>query len=148
MKEVTIYTDGSCRKNPGGAGGYGAVLLYENQMMEISEGFPSTTNNIMEMMAAIVGLDALTEKCKVNLYSDSAYLVNAFNHPWLKKWQRNGWQSTSGPVKNKELWEKLLVLTTMHEVTFIKVKGHADNQYNNRCDELATTESAKFKGGN
>lgn len=140
MEEVTIYTDGACSGNPG-PGGWGAVLMYKDVKKEISGGNSETTNNIMELTAVIEGLKMLKFPCKVNLYSDSAYVVNAFEQKWIYGWMKNGWQ-TSGktPVKNKELWQELYNLTKTHEVTFIKVKGHSDNEYNNRCDELARSE--------
>lgn len=140
MKEVIIYTDGGCRGNGGehNVGGYGAVLIYGNNKKEIKKGFKDTTNNIMEMTAVIDALSILKEPCKVKLYSDSAYVVNAFNQGWTIKWRKNGWKTANKEeVKNKELWEKLLELVEYHEVEFIKVKGHAQDIYNNRCDELA-----------
>ena len=137
MKKVVIYTDGACSGNPG-PGGWGAILMYEGNKKEISGGKKDTTNNIMELTAAIEGLKLLKFPCEVNLYSDSAYLVNAFNQGWIYNWQKNNWK-TSGkdPVKNKEIWEELYKLTKTHKVNFIKVKGHSDNEFNNRCDELA-----------
>lgn len=136
-KTITIYTDGACSGNPG-KGGWGALLMYGNTRKEISGYEPATTNNRMEMMAAIKALEALKEPCRVDLYSDSAYLVNAMNQGWLKRWQKNGWKTTSKkPVENIDLWKKIVKLTTLHCVTFHKVKGHSDNPYNNRCDELA-----------
>ena len=137
MDDVIIYTDGACSGNPG-PGGWGSILMYKGNKKEISGGCDNTTNNIMEITAVIEGLKMLKYECIVEVYSDSAYVVNAFNQGWIYNWQRNNWK-TSGkePVKNKELWEELYSLTKKHEVTFIKVKGHADNPYNNRCDELA-----------
>lgn len=140
MKEVTIYTDGGCRGNGNeqAVGGYGCVLIYKDKIKEIKKGFERTTNNIMELTAVIDALSMLKEPCRVKLHSDSAYVVNAFNQGWIDKWQKNGWKnSNKEPVKNKELWEKLIELTKIHEVEFIKVKGHSDDFYNNRCDELA-----------
>lgn len=138
MKEVTIYTDGACSGNPG-PGGWAAILIYGSHKKEISGGEETTTNQRMELTAAIEGLKALKEPCKVKLYSDSAYLVNAFQEDWHKTWQKNGWKNSGGkPVANRDLWEELLRLTKIHEVTFHKVKGHADDPLNNRCDELAT----------
>lgn len=139
-KEVTIYTDGGCRGNGKdmALGGYGAILMYGDKVKEIKKGFENTTNNIMEMTAAIEALSLLKEPCSVKLYSDSAYLVNAFNQKWIEKWRKNGWKtSNKEEVKNRELWEKLIELTEYHDVSFVKVKGHADNPNNNRCDELA-----------
>ena len=137
MKTVDIYTDGACSGNPGD-GGWGVILMFGGREKELSGGEQSTTNNRMEVYAAIAGLSALTEKCNVKLYSDSAYLVNAIEQHWLEGWKRNGWKTSSkSPVKNRDLWEKLSGLLDIHNVTFIKVKGHADNEYNNRCDTLA-----------
>ena len=137
MEEVTIYTDGACSGNPG-PGGWGAMLMYKKKKKEISGGKENTTNNVMELTAVIEGLKLLKFPCKVKLYSDSAYVVNAFIQKWIYGWIKNGWKNSSKePVKNKELWQELYELTKTHEVEFIKVKGHADNEYNNRCDELA-----------
>ena len=137
MEEVIIYTDGACSGNPG-PGGWGTILMYKDNKKEISGGMPDTTNNVMELTAVIEGLKLLKFPCKVKLYSDSAYVVNAFNEKWIYGWLKNGWRNASKePVKNKELWQELYELTKVHEVEFIKVKGHADNEYNNRCDELA-----------
>lgn len=140
MKAVTIYTDGACRGNGKGdaIGAYGIILIYNENVKEIKKAFRYVTNNIMEMSAVIEALSMLKEPCNVKLYSDSAYVVNAINQHWIQKWQRNGWiTSYKEPVKNKELWLKLIQLLEYHKVTFIKVKGHADNEYNNRCDALA-----------
>ncbi len=137
MKEVTIYTDGACSGNPG-PGGWGAILIYGENKKEISGGEKETTNNIMEITAVIESLKLLKYPCDVKLYSDSAYVVNAFNNNWVESWQKNGWiNSKKEEVKNKELWKELIELTKTHNVTFIKVKGHSDNEFNNRCDELA-----------
>lgn len=137
MKEVTIYTDGACSGNPG-PGGWGAILIYGENKKEISGGEKETTNNIMEITAVIESLKLLKYPCDVKLYSDSAYVVNAFNNNWIESWQKNGWvNSKKEEVKNKELWKELIELTKTHNVTFIKVKGHSDNEFNNRCDELA-----------
>lgn len=137
MEEVIIYTDGACSGNPG-PGGWGSILMYKDNKKEISGGKKDTTNNVMELTAVIEGLKLLKFPCKVKLYSDSAYVVNAFNQKWIYGWLKNGWKNSSKePVKNKELWQELYNLTKVHEVEFIKVKGHADNEYNNRCDELA-----------
>ena len=137
MEEVTIYTDGACSGNPG-PGGWGALLMYKGTKKEISGGKENTTNNVMELTAVIEGLKLLKYPCKVKLYSDSAYVVNGFNQKWIYGWIKNGWKNSSKePVKNKELWQELYDLTKVHEVEFIKVKGHADNKFNNRCDELA-----------
>lgn len=137
MEEVIIYTDGACSGNPG-PGGWGSILMYKDKIKEISGGMKDTTNNVMELTAVIEALKLLKFNCNVKLYSDSAYVVNAFNQKWVYGWMKNGWKnSNKEPVKNKELWEELYSLTKIHNVEFIKVKGHADNKYNNRCDELA-----------
>ena len=137
MEEVTIYTDGACSGNPG-PGGWGALLMYQDSKKEISGGKENTTNNVMELTAVIEGLKLLKFPCKVKLYIDSAYVVNAFNQKWIYGLKKNGWKNASKePVKNQELWQELYSLTKTHEVEFIKVKGHSDNEYNNRCDELA-----------
>ena len=137
MNKVIIYTDGACSGNPG-PGGWGAILMYDEMKKEISGGEKNTTNNIMELTAAIKALDCLKFPCEVELYSDSAYLVNAFNQKWIEGWIKNNWKnSNKEEVKNKELWEKLIDLNKIHKIKFIKVKGHSDNIYNNRCDELA-----------
>lgn len=138
MKELIIYTDGACSGNPG-PGGWGAVLLYRQMRREMSGYEPVTTNNRMELTAAIEALRALREPCRITLYSDSTYLVNAFLQRWLVSWQKNNWlKSDKKPVENQDLWKTLLELTAQHDVTFVKVKGHASNAENNRCDELAT----------
>ena len=137
MQEVTIYTDGACSGNPG-PGGWAAVLMYQDNKKEISGGKEETTNNVMELTAVIEGLKMLKFPCKVKLYSDSAYVVNAFQQKWIYGWMKKGWMNAKKePVKNKELWQELYDLTKTHDVEFIKVKGHADNEWNNRCDELA-----------
>ena len=144
MKEITIYTDGACSGNPG-PGGWGAVLIFGNNQKEISGGAKDTTNNIMEMTAVIEALKLLKEPCIVNLHSDSAYVVNAFNEHWIEGWLAKGWvNSKKEPVKNKELWLELIELTNKHKVKFIKVKGHSTNELNNRCDYLATTAAKQF----
>lgn len=142
---VTIYTDGACSGNPG-AGGWGAILMAGDKKKEFS-GFDSeTTNNKMELTAVIEALKALKKPCNVELYSDSAYVVNAFIQGWLENWKANGWRgSDKKPVKNIELWQELDSLLQVHDVKFIKVKGHADNEFNNRCDALATGEIAKHQ---
>ena len=137
-EKVIIYTDGACSGNPG-PGGWGAILMYKGAKKEISGGMKETTNNIMEVTAVIEALKCLKVESDVQVYSDSAYTVNAFKQGWIYNWMKNGWK-TSGkePVINKELWQELYALTKKHKVEFIKVKGHADNEYNNRCDALAT----------
>ena len=140
---VTIYTDGACSGNPG-AGGWGAILMHGARKKEFSGFEKETTNNRMELTAVIEALSKLKDVCTVSLYSDSAYVVNAINNGWLENWKKNGWiGSDKKPVKNIELWKALDVLLSKHIVTFIKVKGHADNEFNNRCDQLATGEIAK-----
>lgn len=137
MKKVIIYTDGACSGNPG-PGGWAAVLQHSGQTKEIWGHDQQTTNNRMEMMAAIEGLRALKEPCQVELFTDSAYLRNAFVQHWLKNWQRNGWRTSSKqPVENQDLWRILLALTAKHQVTWVKVKGHAGDRLNDRADELA-----------
>ena len=145
ISEVTIYTDGACSGNPG-PGGWACILIAGNYKKELSGGEAQTTNNRMELSGVINGLRALTRPCKVTIYSDSAYVVNAFNQNWLDKWMTNGWKnSAKAEVANADLWKELAVLTATHKVTFSKVKGHADDELNNRCDELAVAESRKFK---
>ena len=137
MDKVIIYTDGACSGNPG-PGGWGSILMMGENRKEISGGKKDTTNNVMELTAVIEALKLLKRPCEVDLYSDSAYVVNAFLQGWIYNWVKKGWK-TSGkePVKNKEIWQELYDLTKIHKVNFIKVKGHSDNKYNNRCDELA-----------
>lgn len=145
LTEVTIYTDGACSGNPG-PGGWAAILIAGNYKKELSGGEANTTNNRMELAGVINGLRALTRPCNVTIYSDSAYVVNAFNQNWLGKWMTNGWKnSAKAEVANADLWKELAVLTATHKVTFNKVKGHASDELNNRCDELAVAESRKFK---
>ena len=144
-KKVTLYTDGACSGNPG-PGGYGAILIYKGIEKEISGGELDTTNNKMEIIAVLKGLEYLKEPCDVTIYSDSAYVVNTIEKGWIYSWKKNNWiKSDKSKVKNIELCEKLLELMEIHNVTFIKVKGHADNEYNNRCDKLAVQESLKLK---
>ena len=136
-QNVIIYTDGACSGNPG-PGGWGAILMYKDAKKEISGGMKETTNNIMEITAVVEALKCLKTECSVKVYSDSAYTVNAFNQGWIYNWMKNGWRTADGKsVKNKELWQELYSLTQKHKVEFIKVKGHADNEFNNRCDEMA-----------
>lgn len=143
--EVSIYTDGSARGNPDGPGGYGTILVYVDSQgiehkKELSAGYKKTTNNRMELLAAIVGLEALNRPCKVKLYSDSQYLVKAFNDHWIDSWIKKGWKrGKNEPVKNVDLWKRLMKAKEQHEVEFIWVKGHAGHEQNERCDELATT---------
>ena len=136
-KTVTLYTDGACSGNPG-LGGYGGILIYEDIKREYDGAEMQTTNNRMELMAVIVGLRKLKYPCIVDVYSDSAYTVNAFLEGWIYGWEKNGWKKADGKkVLNVDLWEELYKLTKTHEVRFHKVAGHADNALNNRCDELA-----------
>lgn len=143
--KVTIYTDGAARGNPEGPGGYGCVLQYIDSVgtlheREFSAGYKKTTNNRMELMAAIVGLEALTKPCEVELISDSKYVTDAFNAHWVDGWIKNNWKnSAKKPVKNVDLWKRLLAAKEKHQVTFVWVKGHAGHPENERCDKLATT---------
>ena len=143
MKNVDIYTDGACSGNPG-KGGYCAILIYNGVEKIVCGSEDDTTNNRMELLAVIKGLDALKEPCEVNLYSDSQYFIDAFNQGWLANWQANGWKTASKKeVKNVDLWQKLVELSSIHKLTYIKVKGHADNPYNNRCDKIAVEQYKK-----
>lgn len=145
MKKIIIYTDGACSYNPG-PGGWGAVLIYGEKQKQLSGFEENTTNNRMEIMAVIKALESLKQPCEVDLYTDSAYVSNAFLQDWVSNWVKNNWRgSDKKQVKNKELWQKLLSLTEIHKVTFHKVKGHADNEFNNLCDKLATGEIEKNK---
>lgn len=144
MKHVDIYTDGACKGNPG-PGGYGTIIVYNGIEKELSAGFPKTTNNRMELSAAIAGLKALKEPCDVTLYSDSKYLVDAINLGWARSWKSRGYiKSDKKPALNPELWDDLLSLLDVHNVTFVWVKGHAGHKYNERCDSLAVSEAEKF----
>jgi ribonuclease HI len=137
LKEVVLYTDGACDRNPG-PGGYGAVLIHGRNRKEISGGYRLTTNSRMELMAAIQGLEALKEPCKVTVYSDSEYLVRAMSQGWAQGWKRRGWKrSDKEPAANPDLWEQLLRLAQAHQTTFVWVRGHAGNPENERCDRLA-----------
>ncbi len=143
VKDVTIYTDGACSGNPG-PGGYAAILIYNGIEKEISGGEKSTTNNRMEILAVLEALKLLKEPCNVTIYSDSAYVVNAIQKNWLMSWKNNNWiKSDKKEVKNIELWEEMLKYLDIHNITFIKVKGHSDNEYNNRCDKMAVSEREK-----
>lgn len=138
-KNVEIYTDGACSGNPG-KGGYGVVLKFGDATKELSQGFKLTTNNRMEILAAVKGLEALKYSCNVKLYSDSKYLVDSVNQGWIVKWQKNNWMRTkSEPAKNVDLFKRLLKLLEMHSVEFIWVKGHAGHPINERCDELGVS---------
>ncbi len=146
MKSVVIYTDGACSFNPG-PGGWGAVLLYNGTEKQMSGFEDNTTNNRMELMAVIKALEKLKEPCNVMLYSDSAYVVNAFTQNWIEDWQIRNWRTAGKKeVKNIDLWTKLLEFTKIHNITFNKVKGHSTDKYNNICDSLARSEIEKRQG--
>ena len=143
-KKVEIYTDGACSGNPG-PGGYGVILRWNGHEKELSGGEASTTNNRMELMGVITALEALKEPCSVELYTDSKYIVDAVNLGWAKRWRASGWKKNkTEQAKNPDLWERVLKLLEYHEVKFFWVKGHAQNSFNNRCDELAVAQSRKF----
>lgn len=144
MKKIVLYTDGACSGNPG-LGGWGAILMYNGKEKVLSGGEIETTNNRMELTAVIKGLQALKEICEVDVYSDSAYVVNAFLQGWINNWTKNGWKSSKGKVLNIDLWTELLEQVNKHSVSWHKVKGHADNENNNRCDSLARGEIEKLK---
>ncbi len=143
MKEVTIYTDGACSGNPG-PGGWAAILIYGKHEKELSGGEEETTNNRMELSGAIAALGALTERCSVTLYTDSQYIERAVNEHWLEGWKKRGWRRREGPVKNLELWQELDRLLGEHSVAVRWVKGHAENEYNNRCDALAVRRRDEY----
>lgn len=141
--DVEIYTDGACSGNPG-PGGWGAILVYGGSEREMSGGEKETTNNRMELTAAIEGLRALKKSCHVTLYSDSKYLIDAMEKGWAARWRQNGWmRNKKENALNPDLWEQLLVLCETHDVRFVWVKGHAENPYNNRCDKLAVGQYKK-----
>lgn len=145
MKKIILYTDGACSGNPG-IGGWGCILEYNGITKELSGVEDNTTNNRMELFAVISGLKALKEPCDVDVYSDSAYVVNAFLQDWVSSWVLNGWRNANKKdVKNVDLWQELLSLCNVHKITWHKVKGHADNEKNNRCDFLATNQIANYK---
>lgn len=145
MKKVELYTDGACSGNPG-KGGWGAVLIYKGIQKQFSGYEEQTTNNRMEITAVVKGLQLLKESCQVTVFSDSAYVCNAFLQNWIDNWQANGWKTANKkPISNKDLWLELVDLCKQHQVEFVKVKGHADNQLNNLCDKLATGEIAKHQ---
>ncbi len=144
-KKIIIYTDGACSGNPG-PGGWGAILEYKSHKKEMSGGEGETTNNRMELTAAIQALEALKEPCSVDLFTDSAYMCRAFTENWIVNWQRNGWKtSQKQPVENQDLWQWLLRLANVHAITWHKVKGHSDNLNNNRCDALARDAIKKMQ---
>ncbi|MDO5311539.1 MAG: ribonuclease HI [Clostridia bacterium] len=148
MSNVELYTDGACSGNPG-PGGYGAILRCMGFEKEISGGDPCTTNNRMELMAVICGLEALNRRCRVTIYSDSKYFVDAVEKGWAKSWQRNGWRNSSKqPAKNPDLWERLLSLLDKHEVRLVWLKGHAGHPENERCDRMAVEQSKKYSKKN
>ena len=143
IKQVDLYTDGACSCNPG-PGGWGCILIYKKHEKELSGYSAETTNNRMELTAVIKGLEQLKEKCEVNIYTDSAYVFNAFSQNWIDVWQENNWKnSNKKEVLNIDLWQRLVDLVSNHIIHWNKVKGHADNEKNNRCDFLATNEIAK-----
>ena len=145
MKQVLIYTDGACSGNPG-PGGWGAILLYNGHKKELSGGEAQTTNNRMELTAVIAALEQLKEPCAVDLYSDSKYIIDALTLGWARSWQAKGWRKPDKkPALNPDLWQRLLELCDTHAVTCHWVKGHAENEFNNRCDELAVAESLNYK---
>lgn len=147
MTKVLIYTDGSCLGNPG-AGGWGAILKCGDMEKEICGGAAETTNNRMELMAVLNALSHLKQPSDITLYSDSQYIINAFNKGWLTSWKRNGWKKGDGmPVINRDLWQTIDLLTQKHSIAWVWVKGHADNAYNNRCDKLARSTAAKYASG-
>ena len=145
MKKVILYTDGACSGNPG-VGGWGAVLMFNDHEKRISGAEGATTNNRMEITAVIEGLKCLKEPCCVDVYSDSAYTVNAFEKNWIFEWKNCGWKKGDNkPLLNADLWKELYLLSKKHQLNFIKVKEHADNEYNNICDRLATDAVKSFK---
>lgn len=145
---LSIYTDGACSGNPG-VGGWAAVLLYQGHEKEIFGSEGQTTNNQMELLAVIKALECIKRPVKTVVYSDSSYVINAFKQGWIKSWQRNNWlNSAKKPVSNKELWQRLIPLVERYQVTFVKVKGHSDNKYNNRCDFLAVKAWKDYKQNN
>lgn len=149
MKKITLYSDGACSGNPG-PGGFGTILVYNGHEKCISQGFSETTNNKMELLGAIVGLEALKEVCEVTIISDSKYLCDAINQGWLENWKQRGWKKADKkPVLNQDLWQRLDLLLQRHKVTFVWVKGHNGHEYNERCDKMAVAEYQKYlKGSN
>ena len=144
MKKVTIYTDGACSYNPG-PGGWGCVLIYKGKEKSFSGFEKETTNNRMEMQAVIEALSRLKEPCEIDLFSDSAYIVNTFLNNWIESWQKKNWRTTDNKaVKNMDLWQEILELASRHKIRWFKVKGHADNVYNNKCDALARNEVEQY----
>ncbi|MBE7073863.1 MAG: ribonuclease HI [Clostridiales bacterium] len=143
-RSITLYTDGACSGNPG-MGGWGAILIYQGKEKVVSGGEKETTNNRMELTAVIKGLEKIKGSHRVDVYSDSAYVINAFLQDWISSWRAKGWRTTKGEVQNLDLWKQLLSLCDKHQVIWHKVKGHADNEYNNRCDVLAVGEIEKMR---
>lgn len=144
LPEVILYTDGACSGNPG-PGGWGTLLIWNGKEKVLSGGHPDSTNNRMEMQAVIEGLKALKRKCHVKVHSDSALIINAFTKGWIQNWQKNGWKKADKkPVENRELWEEMIHYVNEHKVSWIKVKGHSDNELNNRVDQLAVEASKKY----
>lgn len=144
MKQVDIYTDGACSGNPG-KGGFASILIYKGHEKIVSGGFSETTNNRMELMAILTALKQLKERCIVTIYSDSAYSLDAFQKGWINNWQSNDWKTADKKsVKNQDIWKALLLEVEKQQVSFVKVKGHSDNEYNNKCDELARAEILKL----
>lgn len=145
MKKVNIYSDGACSGNPG-PGGYGVILEFNGKELELSGGNLNTTNNQMELMGVITGLEALKEPCDVTVTTDSKYVVDTFNKHWIDSWQKKGWKKSDGkPVLNKELWQRLLKAMENHKVTYVHILGHNGHEYNERCDKIAVKERDKFK---
>tara|TARA_R100001143_G_scaffold37173_1_gene34710 strand:+ start:56829 stop:57278 length:450 start_codon:yes stop_codon:yes gene_type:complete len=145
LPEVILYTDGACSGNPG-PGGWGALLIWNGKEKVLSGGHPDSTNNRMEMQAVIEGLKVLKRKCHVKVHSDSALIINAFTKGWIQNWQKKGWKKADKkPVENRELWEEMIRYVNQHQVSWIKVKGHSDNELNNRVDQLAVEASQKFR---
>ncbi len=145
MKKVNLYSDGACSGNPG-PGGYGVILEYNGNEMELSGGERATTNNRMELMGVIIGLEALKEPCEVTVTTDSKYVADAFNKNWILSWQNKNWRKADGkPVLNKELWIRLLDAANRHKVTFVHILGHNGHEYNERCDKIAVRERDNFK---
>ena len=145
MKKVNIYSDGACSRNPG-PGGYGVILEYKGQELELSGGEANTTNNQMELMGVITGLEALKEPCDVTVVTDSRYITDAFNKGWIDEWQKKNWKKSDGKaVMNLELWQRLLKAAAPHKVKFVHVPGHKGHDYNERCDKLAVEERKKFE---
>jgi len=145
LPEVILYTDGACSGNPG-PGGWGALLIWNRKEKVLSGGHPDSTNNRMEMQAVIEGLKALNRKCHVKVHSDSALIINAFTKGWIQNWQKKGWKKADKkPVENRELWEEMIQYVNQHKVSWIKVKGHSDDELNNRVDQIAVDASQKYK---